>query len=53
MVCYDLRFPVWFRNKGDYDALDLRRELARAAQAGVEYACYARGRSRIRATLPR
>lgn len=21
MVCYDLRFPVWFRNRGDYDAL--------------------------------
>jgi predicted amidohydrolase len=21
MVCYDLRFPVWFRNEGDYDAL--------------------------------
>lgn len=21
MVCYDLRFPVWFRNKGEYDAL--------------------------------
>lgn len=21
MVCYDLRFPVWCRNQGDYDAL--------------------------------
>ncbi len=21
MVCYDLRFPVWFRNRGDYDIL--------------------------------
>ena len=21
MVCYDLRFPVWFRNTGDYDVL--------------------------------
>jgi predicted amidohydrolase len=21
MVCYDLRFPVWSRNRGDYDAL--------------------------------
>ena len=21
MVCYDLRFPVWFRNTGDYDAI--------------------------------
>lgn len=21
MVCYDLRFPVWFRNRGDYDVL--------------------------------
>jgi predicted amidohydrolase len=21
MVCYDLRFPVWFRNRDDYDLL--------------------------------
>ena len=21
MICYDLRFPVWSRNKGDYDCL--------------------------------
>ena len=21
LVCYDLRFPVWFRNEGDYDAI--------------------------------
>ena len=21
LVCYDLRFPVWFRNRGDYDVL--------------------------------
>jgi omega-amidase len=21
MVCYDLRFPVWFRNQNDYDAI--------------------------------
>ena len=21
MVCYDLRFPVWCRNRGDYDVL--------------------------------
>jgi omega-amidase len=21
MICYDLRFPVWFRNNGDYDAI--------------------------------
>jgi omega-amidase len=21
MICYDLRFPVWSRNRGDYDAL--------------------------------
>ena len=21
MVCYDLRFPVWFRNRGEYDLL--------------------------------
>ncbi|NOX50279.1 MAG: hypothetical protein GXP16_07050, partial [Gammaproteobacteria bacterium] len=21
MICYDLRFPVWFRNRNDYDAI--------------------------------
>jgi len=21
LICYDLRFPVWSRNKGDYDCL--------------------------------
>jgi omega-amidase len=33
IVCYDLRFPVWIRNRGDYDAIicvaswpDIRRE---------------------------
>lgn len=33
IVCYDLRFPVWIRNRGDYDAIicvaswpDVRRE---------------------------
>jgi omega-amidase len=33
IICYDLRFPVWIRNRGDYDAIicvaswpDIRRE---------------------------
>ena len=28
MICYDLRFPVWSRDRGDYDALILCGELA-------------------------
>ena len=37
LICYDLRFPVWSRNRGDYDAIlcsaswaDDRREVAYA-----------------------
>ena len=48
-VCYDLRFPVWLRNRDDYDAIllvaswpDVRRyawdTLARAR--AIENACY-------------
>lgn len=36
LICYDLRFPVWSRNRGDYDAIlcsaswaDDRREVWR------------------------
>lgn len=28
LVCYDLRFPVWSRNRNDYDGV-VRRQLAR------------------------
>ncbi|GAB4291848.1 MAG: amidohydrolase [Marinilabiliales bacterium] len=56
LICYDLRFPVWSRNKGDYDVLiyvanwpESRREvwntllLARA----LENQCYVIGVNRI------
>ena len=42
LVCYDLRFPVWSRNRGDYDAIlcsaswaDDRREVWRTLPAPV------------------
>ena len=52
MVCYDLRFPVWFRNREDYDAIvcvanwpAARREawntLLRAR--AIENQCYVAG----------
>lgn len=55
-VCYDLRFPVWLRNRGDYDAMivvanwpDVRRfawdTLLRAR--AIENACYVLGVNRI------
>ncbi|MFH2143999.1 MAG: amidohydrolase [Bacteroidota bacterium] len=56
LICYDLRFPVWSRNKGDYDILiyianwpETRREIwitllmARA----IENQCYVVGVNRI------
>lgn len=55
-ICYDLRFPVWSRNRGDYDVLvyvanwpDIRKEVwstlmkARA----IENQCYVIGVNRI------
>ncbi len=55
-VCYDLRFPVWLRNRGDYDALicvaswpDVRRTawdtLLRAR--AIENQCYVLGVNRV------
>ena len=55
-VCYDLRFPVWLRNRDDYDAMilvanwpDVRRfawdTLLRAR--AIENACYVFGVNRI------
>ena len=55
-VCYDLRFPVWLRNRDDYDAMivvanwpDVRRfawdTLLRAR--AIENACYVLGVNRI------
>ena len=55
-VCYDLRFPVWLRNRDDYDALifvanwpDVRRfawnTLTRAR--AIENACYVLAANRV------
>ena len=55
-VCYDLRFPVWLRNRGDYDAIllvaswpEVRRfawdTLARAR--AIENACYVAAVNRV------
>lgn len=56
LVCYDIRFPVWIRNRGDYDAIicpanwpDARQEAwetfikARA----IEDQCYMLGVNRV------
>jgi len=56
LVCYDLRFPVWSRNRGDYDALlyvanwPQRRAPAWNAllrARAIENACYVVGVNRI------
>lgn len=55
-VCYDLRFPVWLRNRNDYDAIifvanwpDVRRfawdTLVRAR--AIENACYVLAANRV------
>lgn len=52
MICYDLRFPVWFRNRGDYDVLLCVANWPAARQAAwrsllqaraVENQCYSVG----------
>ncbi|MCZ6888105.1 MAG: amidohydrolase [Gammaproteobacteria bacterium] len=56
MVCYDLRFPVWFRNRGDYDALICVANWPAARQTAwdallraraVENQCFAIGVNRV------
>ena len=56
LVCYDLRFPVWSRNRGDYDLLiyvanwPARRSLAWKTllrARAIENVCYAVGVNRI------
>lgn len=56
MVCYDLRFPVWSRNRGDYDLLlYVANWPARRAHAwssllrarAIENQCYVAGVNRI------
>ena len=52
LICYDLRFPVWSRNRGDYDAIlcsaswaDDRREVWRTLlrARAIENQCYLAG----------
>ena len=56
LVCYDLRFPVWSRNRGDYDAIiysaswaDDRREVWRTLlrARAIENQCYVIGVNRV------
>ena len=56
LVCYDLRFPVWSRNRGDYDAIiysaswaDNRREVWRTLlrARAIENQCYLAGVNRV------
>lgn len=56
MVCYDLRFPVWSRNRGDYDLLIYTANWpARRAHAwstllrarAIENLCYVVGVNRV------
>ena len=55
-VCYDLRFPVWSRNKGDYDLLinsanwpSARRNvwITLLKARAIENQCYVAGANRI------
>ena len=56
MTCYDLRFPVWSRNRGDYDAaiyvaswpsprVEAWKALLRAR--AIENQCYVLGVNRV------
>ena len=56
LVCYDLRFPVWSRNRGDYDVLlyvanwPSRRRAAWSAllrARAIENVCYVVGVNRV------
>ncbi len=56
LVCYDLRFPVWSRSRGDYDVLlyvanwPSRRRAAWSAllrARAIENACYVVGVNRV------
>lgn len=56
LVCYDLRFPVWSRNRGDYDAIlcsaswaEDRREVWRTLlrARAIENQCYVAGVNRV------
>lgn len=42
LICYDLRFPVWSRNRGDCDAILWQRLVGGRPPRGVAYAAAAR-----------
>jgi len=56
LVCYDLRFPIWIKNRGDYDALicvaswptprRMNWDILLRARA-IENQCYALGVNRV------
>ena len=56
LICYDLRFPVWSRNRGDYDILIYSANWPAARQAhwngllrarAIENQCFAIGVNRV------
>lgn len=56
LICYDLRFPVWSRNRGDYDILIYPANWPAARQAhwngllrarAIENQCFAIGVNRV------
>jgi len=56
LICYDLRFPVWSRNKDDYDLLlyianwpESRRDVWKTllAARAIENQCYVAGVNRV------
>ena len=56
LICYDLRFPVWSRNRGDYDVLLYPANWPAARQAhwnallrarAIENQCYVVGVNRV------
>jgi omega-amidase len=56
IICYDLRFPVWIRNRGDYDAMicvaswpDMRREAWNSLlkARAIENLCWVVGVNRV------
>jgi omega-amidase len=56
IICYDLRFPVWIRNRGDYDVIicvaswpEVRREAWNSLlkARAIENQCYVVGANRV------
>ena len=51
-VCYDLRFPVWSRNLGDYDMILYVGKLAHSPVWMPGARCFGRGLLRTSAMWP-